>query len=244
MLPVTSFLVTISLTLLINRIGTVALTLTGLSQESARFQARSALTGVGFTTTESESCTRHPVRRRIVMMLMLLGNVGFITLAATLMGSLTNTPTNTELYTKLGWIAGGLVLLGLFARSKFIDRRLSRFITWALKKWTHLDVIDYTSILQLARGFAVTEMLVEPESWLADKTLIDLKLTAEGILVLGIQRANGRFDGAPAGNSIVEPRDTLIIYGRLDQLDELQDRPGGEEGREAHEEAIRRHRAK
>jgi hypothetical protein len=242
--PVTSFLVTISLTLLVNRIGTVALTLTGLSHESARFQARSALTGVGYTTTESESCTQHPVRRRIVMMLMLLGNAGFVTMAASLMGSFTNTESTYQLYEKLGLILGGVVLLGLFSRSQFIDQHLSRLIAWSLKKWTHLDVIDYTSILQLSKGYAVTELLVEAENWLADKTLIDLELTAEGILVLGIQRAGGRFDGAPAGNSLVEPRDTLIIYGRLDQLNELRGRPGGEEGRLAHEEAVRRHREK
>jgi len=35
-------------------------TATGLSRESARFQARSALTGGGFTTTESEAVVRHP----------------------------------------------------------------------------------------------------------------------------------------------------------------------------------------
>jgi len=66
-------LVVAVISLLITRVATVAFVLTGMSQEAARFQARSALTGTGFTTTESESVVGHPVRRRIVMALMLLG---------------------------------------------------------------------------------------------------------------------------------------------------------------------------
>lgn len=52
---------------LITRVTTVALTVTGMAKESARFQARSAVSGVGFTTSESEAVVNHPLRRRIVM---------------------------------------------------------------------------------------------------------------------------------------------------------------------------------
>ncbi|MEL7419682.1 MAG: potassium transporter TrkA, partial [Cyanobacteria bacterium J06555_3] len=69
-----SVLVAITLSLLITRIATEALTLTGLSRTSARFQARSAFTGTGFATSESEAIVKHPLRRRIIMWLMFLGN--------------------------------------------------------------------------------------------------------------------------------------------------------------------------
>lgn len=85
MFAVISLLVVLTLSLLITRIATVALTHTGLSRDSARFQARSAFTGVGFTTTESEKVVNHPVRRRILMMLMLLGNAGIVTVVASFM---------------------------------------------------------------------------------------------------------------------------------------------------------------
>jgi len=64
--------------ILITRVASIALTHTGLSRESAKFQARSAFTGVGFTTTESEKVVNHPVRRRILLLLMILGNAGII----------------------------------------------------------------------------------------------------------------------------------------------------------------------
>ncbi len=85
MLPILSLLLIVVLSILITRIATIALIHTGLSRESARFQARSVFTGAGFTTTESENVVRHPVRRRIVMLLMLLGNAGIVTAVASLM---------------------------------------------------------------------------------------------------------------------------------------------------------------
>lgn len=62
MTAVVSLLVVLTVSLLVTRIATVALTATGLSRETARFQARSAFSGSGFTTSESEAVVRHPVR--------------------------------------------------------------------------------------------------------------------------------------------------------------------------------------
>ena len=72
------------LSLLITRFAVLVLVVTGLSWESARFQARSALTGSGFTTSESEAVVDHPVRRRVIMRLMLIGNAGIVTVIASL----------------------------------------------------------------------------------------------------------------------------------------------------------------
>lgn len=71
MVAIATVLVVILVSLLITRVATVALTLTALSREAARFQARSALSGTGFTTSKAESVVNHPVRRRIVAMLMI-----------------------------------------------------------------------------------------------------------------------------------------------------------------------------
>ena len=75
------FLLAVSLTIV--RAAGVALRLTGVPQSIARFQAISALTGAGYTTTESETLMRHPVRRRILMILMLTGHLGLVSLAST-----------------------------------------------------------------------------------------------------------------------------------------------------------------
>lgn len=84
MVAIISVLVIIALSILVTRVAAVALVHTGLARDAARFQARSAFTGVGYTTEEAERVARHPVRRRIAMTLMLLGNAGVVTVMASL----------------------------------------------------------------------------------------------------------------------------------------------------------------
>jgi hypothetical protein len=57
-----SLLIVVTLSILVTRIATVALTHTGLSGEMARFQARSAFTGVGYTTSEAEQAVKRQKR--------------------------------------------------------------------------------------------------------------------------------------------------------------------------------------
>lgn len=85
MYAVVLLIVVATLSLLISRIAAVILTSTGMAVDAARFQARSALSGVGFTTTEAEGVVRHPVRRRVIMALMLIGNAGLVTAIAALL---------------------------------------------------------------------------------------------------------------------------------------------------------------
>lgn len=76
MVAIASLLVIVTISVVVTRVATSALELTGVSRELATFQARSAYTGVGFTTEEAEAVVTHPIRRRIVLNLMLLGNAG------------------------------------------------------------------------------------------------------------------------------------------------------------------------
>lgn len=78
MTAIFSLLTVLNLSFLITRFGSAALALTGVSNELARLQAVSAFTGVGFTTSESERIVNHPARRKILIVLMILGNAGTI----------------------------------------------------------------------------------------------------------------------------------------------------------------------
>jgi TrkA-C domain len=238
MIALVSLLLVLSVSLLIMRVGAVALTLTGLSRESARFQAQSAFLGVGFTTRESEHVVGHPVRRRIIMWLMLLGNAGVVvTVSGLILVFLSATDPGSWLPRAAGLVAGAGGLWLVFG-SRTIDRHLSRMIGVALRHWTDLDVRDYASLLRLAGEFSVIEMRVRPDEWLADKTLAELNLRSEGALVLGIERTDGSYVGAPRGPTAVRPGDLLIVYGRTSRLKELDRRPAGSDGDRAHREAV------
>lgn len=239
LLPVISLLVVLTLGLLITRIATVALTFTGLSRDLAHFQARSAFVGVGFTTSESERVLDHPVRRRIVMLLMLMGNVGFVAAVSSLIPIfLSSGEGGVPLLSKLVWLVCGLFLLWAISISKWVDGQLSRIIAWALKRWTRLDVWDYPSLLHLSAGYTVSELKVEPGAWVAGKSLAELRLGDEGVQVLGIRRASGGYLGAPIGETYIRKGDTLVIYGQMEHLAELDHRSAGATGDVAHEQRI------
>ena len=238
MVAIVSLLTTLAISLLVTRVGAVALSLTGLSQEVARFQARSAFTGVGFTTNESENLVNHPVRRRIVNVLMLCGNLGIAAVIASTIASFNREPEADDWTWRLGLLAGGIVMIWLLSRSMWFNRFLTNIIEKALLKWTRLDVRDYVSLLHLADGYVVMELQVNPGDWVAGKTLTESRLAREGVLVLGIHRANGTYVGSPNGNSKIVENDVLSIYGPIDRLEELDIRKKGWQGDKAHRIAM------
>jgi len=175
------------------------------------------------------------------MVLMLFGNIGIAAGVATMMVSLVST-TQSESQTSWLWNVGlltaGLLGLWLFTASRWLESRLNRIITFGLTHLGGLEVRDYIALLQLRDGYAVTELQVEAQDWLADKTLIELKLPTEGLLVLGIQCAGGGYLGAPRANTKIGVGDTIVLYGQIHRVEELDQRCQGRQGDVAHEEAV------
>jgi hypothetical protein len=237
MIAVSSLLIVLLISLIVVRIASVALTLSGMSREAARFQARSAWTGTGFTTEEAEAVLRHPVRRRIISLLMQLRGVGLVTAASTLMLSFVNVNGPSQGIERFLLLGVGLLSIWLLARSRWIDMMVSRAIAWALKRYGNLDTRDYAGLLHLAGEYAIMEMKVQEEGWLAGKRLDELRLAEEGILVLGITRPDGSYVGAPRGDAVIEAAEMLILYGQSPALADLGSRRKGRSGERAHEKA-------
>jgi hypothetical protein len=61
-------------------IGAIMLEMTGMERSRARFQALSAISGTGFTTSHAEEVVNNPRRRQIVSYLMIIGNAGILSL--------------------------------------------------------------------------------------------------------------------------------------------------------------------
>ncbi len=235
--PIVTMLVVVSLGLLITKIAASAMVYTGVSHEMARFQARSAFTGVGFTTTETENMVRHPVRRRIIMTLMLLGNAGFVSAIASMIPILSNTDNASGLG-NLGLLLLGVFMLWLISRSRWLDYVIMRATRYAMQHIARLDIQDYTGLLHFSEGFAVGEMTIGADHWLTGLNLMELKLKDEGIQVLGIQRANKDYVANPKGTSFIRTGDIAIVYGRYPQIEELRERKRDEAGDEEHKRRV------
>jgi Trk K+ transport system NAD-binding subunit len=241
-IPLFAVLCVISVSLLIVRVGAIALVMTGLSPQVARFQSRSAFFGVGFTTPEADKVMTNPVRRELVLTLMLLGNAGIITTVSTVVVSLVDADGDAgllgQVWFRMLFLAGGVGCLWVLTFSNWLDRYLSPPVAWALRRWTRLDAVDYSELLHLAHDYAVTEFPVMEGGWMAGQALAEMRLGDEGVMILGIQRADGSYVGAPKGTVGVEPGDRVVAYGVLEKLKELETRPTGAGGASAHVAAV------
>lgn len=222
----------------ITRLASIALTMTGLSENTARFQARSAFTGTGYTTSEAETVVNHPVRRRIVMGLMALRSAGLVTIVLSLILSFAGEGDRRTVFLRLALLSGGLIVMTLASKSRFVDRWLAVCIRRALSRWTDIDLRDYAGLLKLSDGYAVMEIQLQKEDWLAGKTLNRCNLRKEGVNVLGITREDGGYVGAPKGSTRIDEGDTLLLYGRSEDLKELSRRRKGIAGDAEHNEAV------
>jgi hypothetical protein len=232
-------LTVLGLSLVVTRIATTALSLTGLSWEAAKFQARSAFTGTGFTTREAETVVNHPVRRRIIMWLMVARSAGLVSIIISLILSFGSSGEDGESrLLRLLWLVAGVLVLWIVARSRFIERWMRKVIHRALDRWTDLVVRDYNYLLNLSGHYSVSELNIEEQDWLADKKISDCQLRDEGILVLGIYRGDGSYVGAPTADTKIFADDTLILYGHSDVLKNLDQRQAGVAGETEHRNAI------
>jgi hypothetical protein len=172
---------------------------------------------------------------------MLLGAAGVVTSLTSLLLSFTDA-TGGQTARRIVVLLAGLVALRLLAGSRVVDRALTRITEWALRRYTRLNVRDYDKLLHISDEFTVAEVEPEDGDWLMGRRLEELRLRDEGLVVLGIYRRDGSYLGVPAGPTVVEPGDRLVVYGEDDVVHELAGRPAGAAGERAHAAAVERYR--
>ncbi len=85
----------------------------------------------------------------------------------------------------------------------------------------------------------MTELPISAGDWMADRSLRQLALRDEGVIVLGIERPDGTYFGVPVAETVIQPRDVLIIYSRRGALFQLHQRRRDRGGEEAHRAAVK-----
>jgi len=172
------------------------------------------------------------------MVLMLLGNAGVVTAISSLMLSFIN-PGGTEGFTlRLGLLIAGISLLFYFANSSFVDYHLSKLINRLLKKYSRMDIRDYAHLLNLAKGYRISEIRIQKDDWIENATLKEAQLRQEGINVLGVHKKSGAYVGVPKGDTKLQTGYTIVLYGRKDCVQKLEQRRKGSAGDAAHDDAV------
>lgn len=195
------------------KIATIALKMTGMDEKRARFQALSAFTRTGFTTKDSEVIVVNEQRRRIIMTLMILGNAGLVTVVATLIisfakGGLSPIPVQLVL------LAIATYLIYYLASHKGLTRKFTKRIEEKLSRSTFFTKKPIEETLRLAQGYGVAEISLKENSPHIGLTLQETDFKKEGIIIMAIERGKDVIH-TPKGGDRLCVDDTLICYGKL-----------------------------
>lgn len=209
------FIIATSLFLMIIEIVTVLFMLTGLSEEKARFQVISLLTGSGFTTKESELITQHPTRRKLAQFLMVLGYVGFLTETSFLVNLIRSSITLQSILTMLIFF----FVIWLIVKNKILLSSLDGLIEKiVLSTSTHKKSPGRMyKLITRAKGYGIYNIVLSEDSPLIGVSLKDSNLKPNGIIILNIDKGN-EFIGFARRNYVLEPGDNILLYGKIEQV--------------------------
>jgi hypothetical protein len=207
-----------SVSLIAVRVGATALMMTGISWDSASFQAYSAFFGVGFTTREAEMVVNHPLRRRIIRDLIFAGNIGLTSALATLIVTFVQSSGTSQTLSSLGLITGGLLILLVLSKLGFLQRLLDHLIRKSLEKAGVVHALDYELLLRVESGYCISELDILEDNPIAGKTLAESRPADMGVIILTIQRDDGSFTGAPGPRDTINIGDVVTVYGHESDL--------------------------
>jgi hypothetical protein len=217
MYAVATFLVVAVITLAFGQLATGALIATGVPPEIAAFQARSAFSGAGFTTTEAENVVNHPARRRIIATTMFAGSLGTPTLVVTvLLGFIAPGPGSTIERT-LALLSGAFLIV-----MSVLNRPVRRWLVRVGNRYTDRRLrpalgSGAEEILSLGDGFVIDAIRLDVDPEPTARSLRSLAHALPGITVLGI-RSNGSYRGEPPVDHELHAGDELIVHGHRDRI--------------------------
>lgn len=221
MYAVATFLVVAVLSMAFTRLAAGALIATGLPPDVASFQARSAFSGAGFTTTEAENVVNHPARRQIIGTTMFVGNLGTPTLVVTvLVGFLAPGPGNTAERTMV--TVSGLILIIMLVANAPAQRALARVGQHQARKRL-IPALDQevNELYVVGDDFVVGSVRVNNDPGPVVRSLRGIDEALPNVSVLGVRHRDGYF-GRPPVDVELEAGDAIIVYGRRSELEEIE----------------------
>jgi hypothetical protein len=216
MYAVSTFLVVAVITIAFTKLATGALIATGVPKESAAFQARSAFSGAGFTTTEAENVVNHPLRRRIIATTMFVGSLGTPTLVVTvLLGFIAPGPGSTTERVLVTLSGLFLIVIAVF------NAPAQRWLEGIGRRYVHrrLDPAlgdERADLLVLSDDFGVQSIRIERTPAETVRSLRGLRQSFPELDVLGVRRG-AEFFGEPPVDLDLEAGDELVFFGRRDR---------------------------
>lgn len=199
--------------------GAVAYELTGMDRTSARFQALSAFTGTGFTTTESRKALATPLRRRITTWLIVTGWVSGVSVVAALIEAV-DVATVTHAARNFGIGVGFLVVAWYVFRWRGYDLMLMDVLRrYLVPRLTQVEV-PQEALFQYQRGFGIARIEVPPDSTCIGRTLRELHLPEHQLQILLIEHEDQTV-AVPGADERLHEGAHLVVFGRLSRIERV-----------------------
>ena len=215
-------LIAILVSFIVVRIGGFALQLTGIEPDVARFQALSAFSGTGFTTREAERVVGNRTRRRIVTILIILGNAGMVTVIATLVASFTQVSGYAWFFIRLAIIVGGIFgLYQLIVRSNVGQRVLDRLQRPVMNR-IFKEAPAVEEIFHVEKDWAISLVMIKGSSKSIGQSVDDITAEAD-IEILGIDRG-GTYLTRPNREEKIVEGDRLLVYANRKSVKQILDK--------------------
>lgn len=184
-----SIVILFTVTTTIVRIAGLVLEHSGIPRHVARLQAVSALTGAGFTTSESELLLQTPERRQVLVALMITGSIGLGSLIATVVvGAFGVSTSMTGLLGQLGAVVAALLYLRYVLLTSWADRLICSLASRWLSR-VNAGKLPFLVLHRLGEDAIIAEhRLIRcpplgPADWGAAAALIPVGLrNADGIV--------------------------------------------------------------
>ncbi|MFW2382894.1 MAG: TrkA C-terminal domain-containing protein [Acidimicrobiales bacterium] len=220
MYAIATFLVVAVITIIFTKLATGALIATGMPPHVASFQARSAFSGAGFTTTEAENVVNHPIRRQIIMAAMFAGALGTPTLVVSvLIGFVAPGPGSTRDRALVAAAGVTLIMMAAVNRpaTKALERLGNRYAQSRL-----MPALEGSGheLLSLSDDYVIAAAEVSERRSEAPRSLRGLDEALPGVTVLGVRRGQTIIGESPTDFTL-DRGDALIVFGRRQQLMDL-----------------------
>jgi hypothetical protein len=202
--------------LLIARIGAILLVNTGLDKPTASFQSLSALTGTGFTTRASEMIVGNELRRRIVMVLMIVGNIGLAGGVAALISIFRRESTEFNVIRAAGLVLVLAVIFWISGRKR-LWRGVNHWLEGFIQKRPMFRRSTAEELLSFHDNYSIVEIQVQENDHNVGKNLRNTDFRSRDILVLSVER-EGQSHPMPSADMVIAANDKLICFGNIDNI--------------------------
>lgn len=219
MILILTFIVFLTIFMIVINFFAILFRLTGLPIDKAKFQVISLLTSTGFTTKESELIAQHPMRRKLASWLMIFSYLSTAIIISFIIGIISNSLSDAK---SLGFSAIIVIVFAIIVILVFrssIPEKIEQYIEKLVlqsRRWNKALSKSSITLFQ-EKDYGIYELYIGNSNFLLNKSILESNLKDLEIQVLSIDKGDATIH-FPSPEYIFELSDRITIYGNIENI--------------------------